>query len=63
MKPTDDEDLFELTYEEQLAETDHAILLLVPSGDEVWIPRSQIIEHLDDAVRIPAWLAEQKGLD
>ena len=58
-----------LDVQEILRETDKAMLLRLESGEEVWIPLSQI----DDAdtysegdrscmISVTEWIAEQKGL-
>lgn len=51
-------------YDEIKTERASAILFLV-NDLEIWIPKSQIIDHNEDEkqVTIPQWLAEQKGLD
>lgn len=54
---------------EVLRETDAALLVLGPEGDEVWVPRSQIDDSSEvsepgdsGVLVIPRWLAEAKGL-
>lgn len=42
-------------------ETEAAILFVI-EGDEVWLPKSQIVEYDADEVTIPRWLAMEKGL-
>jgi hypothetical protein len=48
-------------------ESDAAVLVVLPEGDEVWLPKSQI-DSMDkrnaDGVTIvmSAWIAKQKGL-
>ena len=64
MRPT-----VSLAVEVVKAETYLAILCLFESGDELWIPKSQIHDdsevyakdHSGELV-IPEWLAEEKGL-
>ena len=60
---------FEVEVAEVLKETDMAILVKLETGDEIWIPKSQI--HDDSEVWksghtgtlvIPEWLATEKGL-
>lgn len=58
-----DESLTTVDYTDMLHETDKAILFETDVG-EVWIPKSEIVEHDEDAmtVMIPTWLAEEKDL-
>lgn len=58
------DDCYEIDYSEILAETDLAYLFNVVDNGEMWIPKSQIVEH-DRALKsfyIPEWLAVDKGL-
>ena len=58
----------EVEYEKILTETTEAVLFLV-EDEEVWIPKSQMEEEIEDLDReggeftIPEWLAVEKGLD
>lgn len=51
---------------EIVLESDKAILVRA-EGEEVWIPKSQIVARGEDGhgvwIRVPEWLAHQKGLD
>jgi hypothetical protein len=52
---------------EILAQTPKAWLTRVPSGGEVWLPKSQVEHHGEDAIGraipiVPLWLARKKGL-
>jgi hypothetical protein len=53
---------FEFEFEEIRFETLLAYLLIV-DGEEIWIPKSQIIaiDKRDMQAEIPLWLAEKKG--
>jgi len=53
---------FEFEFEEIRFDTPLAYLFIV-DGDEVWIPKSQIIaiDKRDMQAEIPLWLAEKKG--
>lgn len=51
-------------------ETDSAFLVRLESGDEHWVPKSQIsdpedyeVGDEDVTISITEWLAQQKGLD
>lgn len=46
-----------------LDEDQHRAILFKIDGEEVWLPRSQIVEHDDNTVTIPQWLAEDRDLD
>ncbi len=60
---------FNLEFDEILAETDKAFLLLLPDGEEVWIPLSQVADAGDyqegdscGEISITEWIARKKGL-
>lgn len=63
-----DGDPVEIDYDEIVAETKAAVLFRVPTyedeTEEMWIPKSQLIEHDEDACtfEIPEWLAREKGM-
>ena len=43
-------------------ETDLALLFMI-DGDEVWIPKSVVVDWDDDFVDLPTWWAEKEGLE
>ena len=58
-----------LDVDEILKETAKAFLVLLPDGEEVWLPFSQVADHEAYAVgdtgvtiSITEWLAREKGL-
>lgn len=55
-------DLVDLNFDEVLAETEKAWLIVI--GDEKhWLPKSQVEIDLEDRqVTLPKWLAEEKEL-
>jgi hypothetical protein len=64
----DKDELFELNYDECLARTEEAVLLLI-DDDDLWVPRSVlwVEEHPEPgcgpgAVNIEEWWAVQRGL-
>lgn len=63
-----DGDPVEIEYEEIVATSKGAICFRVPTYQnetrEMWIPRSQIIEHDKEArtFEIPEWLAQDRGM-
>lgn len=69
MTKRDSDATFEVEVEEVLKETDKALLVKLETGDEMWIPKSQIHDnsevwksgHVGKLV-IPEWLATEKGL-
>ena len=50
-----------------LRETDAALLLETPDGEEVWLPFSQIDRITRgkdfDSLEVSTWIAEKKGLE
>lgn len=42
-------------------ETEKAILWVRINGEEVWLPRSQVIAQHDDTIQITDWLADKRG--
>ncbi len=50
----------EVSYDDIIKFTDAAVLLNI-DGDEVWIPKSQIIDANDEIIIITYWLAEKQG--
>ncbi|KKM84674.1 hypothetical protein LCGC14_1296820 [marine sediment metagenome] len=46
-----------------LDEDQYKSILFKIEGDDVWLPRTEIVEHDDDTVTIPLWLAEDRDLD
>ena len=72
MSNTDDEPV-EIEYEEIVSETGAAICFRVPTyasrdfsyeTQEMWIPKSQLIEHDEDGhtFEVPEWLARDRGM-
>lgn len=57
----DADDAVWLDHEGVRRETDKAKLFVI-DGQEVWIPKGQIVDEGDDLVGIPRWLADSKGL-
>jgi hypothetical protein len=58
----EDADLAEVDYDRVVTETAKAVLFDF-SGDEVWLPLSQIWLDTDSkTVTMPFWLAREKGL-
>lgn len=57
------EDPTEIDYDEIVAETEAAVLIRTSHRD-VWLPRSQIIEHDEhrNVFVVPEWLALKKDL-
>lgn len=55
--------LIDVTYDEIKAETPNAWLVLMPNGDEHWMPKSpcELHEH-DKVIVVPLWLYEQEGI-
>ena len=57
----------EIMVEEILSETDSAILIQY-EGQEVWIPKSQLIDYCgnvrdqDIEIEVTQWILEEKGL-
>lgn len=56
--------------EEILRETDAAFYVLLPSGEETWLPKSQIADaddynkgDKDCTLSITQWIARQKGIE
>jgi hypothetical protein len=62
---SDDDELFEFPFD-FVRKTEKAILVSDGIGEDIWLPKSQIvIEHgAGDAitVKMPGWLARKKGL-
>ena len=63
------DDKTELQVEEVLKDSGQALLCLFETGDEVWIPKSQIDDDSEvyeegttGTLIIPLWLAGKKGL-
>lgn len=52
-----DVDFYEMKHE-----TPQAKLFDFGTGEDVWIPTSQIEYEDSETIRIPMWLAEEKGL-
>lgn len=52
-----------IDYDVELRETPAAFLFLI-DDNEVWVPKSQIVEHdtRRSRITIPQWLAEEKEL-
>ena len=44
-------------------EDQHKSILFDIDGEEVWLPRTEIVEQDDNTVTIPRWLAEDRDLD
>jgi hypothetical protein len=44
-----------------LRETDKAYLLQI-DNEEIWLPKSQVIDIGEEQVGLKPWIAEQKGL-
>jgi hypothetical protein len=66
---SEDQETEYITVEEVKAETPKAILCLFETGDEFWIPKSQIRDDSEVTTRgdkgelaIPRWLAKEKEL-
>lgn len=56
-------DKVDLRFIEERVETPKAYLLVMSTGEEVWLPKSQIEVDWDKGVvRVPRWLAEEKEL-
>ena len=52
-----------LKFVEERVETPRAYLLVMETGEEVWMPKSQIQVDWDrGTVTLPRWLAEEKQL-
>ena len=46
-----------------LDEEQYRSILFKIDDDDVWLPRSQIVEFDNESVTIPRWLAEERDLD
>jgi hypothetical protein len=55
---SDDGELYD--YEKIVHMTDKSVLLEM-DGEDVWIPKSQIIDATDKVVTITKWLAQKNG--
>lgn len=42
-------------------ETEKAVLWIRNNGEEVWLPRSQIVAQTETSLAITKWLADQRG--
>ncbi len=51
----------ELEFNSVEAVTDKAALIETLDGDELWIPRSQIVAADERSVRVTTWWAEKEG--
>lgn len=52
-----------LSFVEERVETQRAYLLVMATGEEVWLPKSQItVDWERGQVTLPRWLAEEKDL-
>ena len=54
-------DQVDIEFDDVVHETEKAYLISV-DGNEIWIPKSQIIEMDDSTMTIPEWLAEENDL-
>jgi len=43
------------------AKSAKAVLVDCGTGEDIWIPISQIVNQDDDSLEIPMWLAKEKG--
>lgn len=53
-----------LKFVAEQVETERAYLLVMETGEEVWLPKSQItfLDWENGTLQVPRWLAEEKGL-
>lgn len=58
-----EEDLAEIYFDEQITETDKAILFNI-EGEEVWVPKSLItyIDYYENYFEVYVWFAEKEEL-
>lgn len=58
-----EEDLIEIYFDEQIAETDKAVLFSI-DGDEVWVPKSLMpyIDYRENCFEVYVWFAEKEEL-
>ena len=69
MSKRDSGSTFDVEVEEVLKETPMALLVKLESGEDIWIPKSQISDDSEvwkadqiGKLVIPEWLAKEKGL-
>ncbi len=46
-----------------LDEKQYKSILFSIGGEEIWLPRVEIVEQDDDTVTIPQWLARDREID
>lgn len=52
----------EVEFDRRITETDDAVLFEIDAGEQVWIPKSEILDEEDGWLTIPRRLAEEKEL-
>jgi len=55
------DDLAYVDHDGLLRESEKAKLFSI-DNEEIWIPKSQLVDEGDEVIAIPRWLAEEKGL-
>lgn len=58
----DDIELFEIDLESVVTETPLAVMIRHPSGPELWLPKSMIVESGPESVLVPMSFAEERGI-
>lgn len=63
MRPKRHSEPVVLEFVEERVETERAYLLVMATGEEVWLPKSQVqIDWDNGKVTMPRWMAEAKEL-
>lgn len=58
-----DVELFEIDLESVVTSTAKAVMIRHPSGVELWLPRSMVIEMGEVSVLVPLDFVEERGID